>query len=112
MNEQAIQLMIGEYGWMVVTGFVMMIFRGLLVNTFEGLMVMAGKDLEVDDTVYIGADERKARIVRMGMRKTIFHMEALDGVSVKMPVPNERLKSMIIKKRLPNGESSAIKNTI
>jgi len=100
-----VEEMFGHYGWMVITAFIMMIFRGLLVNIFEGLMVMAGKDLEVDDTVYIGTDERKARIVRMGMRKTIFHMEALDGTAVKMPVPNEKLKSMVIKKSLPNGKT-------
>jgi len=58
----------------------------------------------------LGSKDRSARVVRMGFRKTIFYMKNLHGDNTKLIVPNERLKSLIIKKKLPtNGPNEIIK---
>ena len=65
-------------------------------------MVFLGNDFNADDVVYLGPEERPARIVRMGIRKTVFYMKDQDGRwNIKMAVPNESLKTMVIKKQLP-----------
>jgi len=102
VTEELFKQMLGEYGWMVITGFIMMIFKGVIVNTFEALMIFIGSDYDSDMVVYIGADEKPARIVRVGLTKTIFYMKQGGDWSIKLVVPNERLKSMVIKQKLPS----------
>ena len=52
------------------------------------LWYFLGNDLNQDDVVYLGTDERPARIVRMGIRKTVFYMKDQDGKwNIKMAVP-------------------------
>ena len=107
MNEEIAKTFIGEYGYFLAGAFIAFLFKKFIQNAVESILVFLGSDLNADDTVLVGTDEREARIVRMGMRKTIFYMKSLKGDEVKMPVPNERLKSMIIKKKLPmNGGNS------
>ena len=59
--------------------------KGFLVNDFNN-----------DDIIYISG--RQARIVRVGIRNTVFYMS--DRRS-KMLVPNEQLKHLTIEKALP-----------
>ena len=106
MNPHEIQLLIeslfGKVVWLAVGYLSISVFKGLILNVYEGLMVFIGNDFDADDVVYVGTDERPARIVRMGVRKTVFYMKDVDGEwNVKMVVPNERLKQMVIKKSLP-----------
>jgi|TARA_R100000482_G_C5104273_1_gene137230 hypothetical protein len=92
----------GKAVWVAFAYLGISIFKGLILNVYEGLMVFLGNDLNADDVVYLGPDERPARIVRMGIRKTVFYMKDQDGRwNIKMAVPNESLKTMVIKKQLP-----------
>ena len=100
--QHIIEYLFGKLVWLAVGYLTISIFKGLILNVYEGLMVFIGGDFNADDVVYLGADERPARIVRMGIRKTVFYMKDSDGNwTIKMVVPNERLKSMVIKKSLP-----------
>ena len=92
----------GKAVWVAFAYLGISIFKGLILNVYEGLMVFLGNDLNADDVVYLGPDERPARIVRMGIRKTVFYMKDHEGRwNIKMAVPNESLKTMVIKKQLP-----------
>ena len=92
----------GKAVWLVFAYLSVSIFKGLILNVYEGLMVFLGNDLNQDDVVYLGTDERPARIVRMGIRKTVFYMKDQDGRwNITMAVPNDSLKTMVIKKQLP-----------
>ena len=105
MNEELAKNFIGEYGWIIMVGFFTVLFRDVIHNTAEAFMVFFGNDYNSDDVVYIGKDEKPARIVRVGFTKTIFYMKSEGDWNIKMVVPNERLKSLIIKTKLPlNGD--------
>ena len=100
--QNIIEYLFGRLMWLALGYLTVSIFKGLILNVYEGLMVFIGNDFNADDVVYLGPDERPARIVRMGVRKTVFYMKDSAGEwNVKMVVPNEQLKSMVIKKSLP-----------
>ena len=106
MNPEELQPIIeslfGKLVWLVFAYLGISIFKGLILNVYEGFMIFLGNDFNSDDVVYLGPDERPARIVRMGVRKTVFYMkDDEDRWNIKMVVPNEQLKEMVIKKSLP-----------
>lgn len=106
MNHNEFQIiaeeLFGKAVWLAFAYLGISIFKGLILNVYEGLMVFIGNDFNADDVVYLGTEERPARIVRMGIRKTVFYMKDADGRwNIKMAVPNEALKTMVIKKQLP-----------
>lgn len=106
MNHNEFQViaeeLFGKAVWLAFAYLGISIFKGLILNVYEGLMVFIGNDFNSDDVVYLGVEERPARIVRMGIRKTVFYMKDADGRwNIKMAVPNEALKTMVIKKQLP-----------
>jgi len=73
MEEQlqdAATQMIGKYGWMFVSGMLFLLFKSSMESMIEGIKVFMGDDLNTDDVVSI--DGRPARVIRVGMWKTIF----------------------------------------
>jgi len=94
-SKEAMQQMIGAYGWFVVAAFAAMLFKETLHNFLQGLVIFCGKDIENDDIIYISG--RQARVVRVGLRRTIFYMT---DRKTKMVVPNEQLKHLTIEKKL------------
>ena len=61
---------------------------------------MFGNDINQDDVIYISG--RKARVVRVGLSKTIFYMR---DRGTKMIIPNTQLKLLTLEKKLlHNGE--------
>ena len=88
--------MIGSYGWLVAIAFFGILFKDAVHKAAEGILIFMGKDFCNDDILYING--RQARIVRVGILKTIFYMT--DRKS-KMVVPNDRLKMLVIEKSLP-----------
>ena len=71
---------------------------------------MMGNDINPDDVIYISG--RKARVVRVGVRKTIFYMR---DRGTKMIIPNTQLKVLTLEKKLqhngdhPKGNGSYLK---
>ncbi|MBT88970.1 MAG: hypothetical protein CMN79_00555 [Spirochaetales bacterium] len=94
-SKEVIQQVIGTYGWFVVAAFAAMLFKETLHNFLSGLVIFCGKDIENDDIIYISG--RQARVVRVGLRRTIFYMT---DRKTKMVVPNEQLKHLTLEKKL------------
>lgn len=105
--ELIAQDFLGNYGWMFVVGIAVFTFRSAIEGIVEGLKVFIGKDLNTDDVVTI--DDRPARIVRVGIFKTIFfvyNIGCVDGKPYikggsKMAIQNDKLKDHTIEKPLP-----------
>jgi hypothetical protein len=93
--KQVIEHVIGTYGWFVAAAFAAMLFKETLHNFMQGLVIFCGKDIENDDIIYISG--RQARVVRVGLRRTIFYMT---DRKTKMVVPNQQLKHLTIEKKL------------
>ena len=101
MDSQAQSLMeqfIGHYGWIAVTFAVGFFFKESIINMMQGMQIFMGNDFNNDDIIYISG--REARIVRVGMTKTVFYMK---DRGTKMVVPNEKLKNLTLEKRLQQG---------
>ena len=101
MDSQAQSLMeqfIGHYGWIAVTFALGFFFKESIINMIQGMQIFMGNDFNNDDIIYISG--REARIVRVGMTKTVFYMK---DRGTKMVVPNEKLKNLTLEKRLQQG---------
>ena len=101
MDSQAQSLMeqfIGHYGWIAVTFALGFFFKESIMNIIQGMQIFMGNDFNNDDIIYISG--REARIVRVGMTKTVFYMK---DRGTKMVVPNEKLKNLTLEKRLQQG---------
>ena len=68
--EQVAQRLIGSYGWMAFGAFAMFFFKESIQSLVGVIQLMMGNDINPDDVVYISG--RYARVVRVGLRKTIF----------------------------------------
>ena len=88
--------LIGEYGWILLIAIATILAKDMIMNFVQGILVFMGNDFNNDDIIYISG--RQARIVRVGIRNTVFYM--LDR-KTKMLVPNEQLKQLTIEKTLP-----------
>jgi len=98
--EQVAQRLIGSYGWMALGAFAMFFFKESIQSLVEGLQLMMGTDINSDDVIYISG--RKSRVVRVGLRKTIFYMS---DRGTKMIIPNTQLKALTLEKKLQqNGD--------
>jgi len=105
--QSQIEGLIGTYGWMFLAGFAVLLFRSAIESSVEGFKVFWGDDLNTDDVVII--DDRPARVVRVGIFKTIFFVyevgTADDGKAYvksgnKMAIHNDQLKVHKIEKPL------------
>ena len=106
MDSQAQSLMqelIGHYGWIAVTFALAVFFKQSIMNMILGMQVFIGNDFNNDDVIYISG--REARIVRVGITKTVFYMT---DRGTKMVVPNDKLKDLTLEKRLPPGSRRAL----
>jgi len=106
MDSQAQSLMqelIGHYGWIAVTFALAFFFKQSIMNMILGMQVFIGNDFNNDDVIYISG--REARIVRVGITKTVFYMT---DRGTKMVVPNDKLKDLTLEKRLPPGSRRAL----
>ena len=102
--EQVAQRLIGSYGWMALGAFAMFFFKESIQSLVEGLQLMMGTDINSDDVIYISG--RKSRVVRVGLRKTIFYMT---DRGTKMIIPNTQLKALTLEKKLQqNGDHNYI----
>ena len=100
--EEFSKVLLGEYGFALLCLGFLFFFKTLLENAIYGALFLAGNDFNADDIVYIYG-ERKARIVRLTMFKTVFYMYDSNR---KLIVPNRMLYSLKCEKTLPkNGDN-------
>ena len=109
--ETQIENLIGEYGWLFLTGVIALLFQSTIQEAVDGLMVFLGNDYNEDDVVEVDGDP--GRIVRVGMWKTTFFIyHVVNGNIVggsKLVVANSKLKDLKIEKPLPNLDLSKYK---
>ena len=107
MDKEAIEGLIGQYGWMAAVGFLFLIGRNTIESLIECIKIFAGNDLNTDDVIIF--DGRPARVVRVGLWKTIlfiYEVGCADGKAYikggnKLAVQNDKLKEYLIEKPLP-----------
>lgn len=107
METQQIEALIGQYGWMVVVAFVFLIGRKTIESIIEALKVFIGDDLNTDDVIIF--NDRPARVVRVGLWKTIlfvYEVGCNNGKPYikggnKIAIQNDKLKDYLIEKPLP-----------
>ena len=105
--EEQLETLIGKYGWMLVVAFIVMIGRKTIESSIEALKVFAGNDLNTDDVIIF--DDRPARVVRVGLWKTILFVYEVGCVNGKpfikggnkVAIQNDSLKDHLIEKPLP-----------
>lgn len=93
--EEAISLLFAKYGWMAITMFLMFFFKGAIESLYYGIRFMLGSEYNIDDIVYV--NEKKCRIIRMGIYRTTFYM--IDEPK-KFHITNNKLQNHIIEKEL------------
>jgi len=107
MEKETIESLLGQYGWMLIAGFLFLIGRKTIESTIEAIKVFAGGDLNTDDVIIF--DDRPARVVRVGIWKTIlfvYEVGCADGKPFikggnKVAIQNDKLKDHMIEKPLP-----------
>ena len=107
MEKEAIEGLIGQYGWMALLAFFFLIGRNTIESLIEAIKVFAGDDLNTDDVIHF--DGRPARVVRVGLWKTIlfiYEVGRVDGKPFikggnKVAIQNDKLKDHLIEKPLP-----------
>ena len=107
MEKETIENLIGQYGWMLLAGFLFLIGRNTIESTIEAIKVFMGDDLNTDDVIIF--DGRPARVVRVGFWKTIlfiYEVGCADGKAYikggnKVAIQNDKLKDHMIEKPLP-----------
>ena len=95
--------LLGNYGWMFLTGIAVLLFRTTIETSVAGLMIFMGNDYNEDDVVEV--DGKPGRIVRVGVwSTTFFTYDVRDGIIVggsKLVIQNDKLKDIKIEKPLP-----------
>ena len=113
MEKEVIEHLIGEYGWMIIGAFLFLLGKSTIESAIEGIKVMAGNDLNVDDTIIL--DGRPARITRISLWKTtmfVYDVGCANGQPYvkggrKKAIQNDKLKDYEIEKPLPMLDLSA-----
>ena len=106
MEKETVEALIGQYGWMLIAGFLFLIGRKTIESSIEAIKVFAGNDLNTDDVIIF--DDRPARVVRVGFWKTIlfvYEIGCADGKPFvkgwnKVAIQNDKLKDHMIEKPL------------
>ena len=107
MEKEIIEELLGQYGWMIVAGFLFLIGRKTIESSIEAIKVFAGNDLNTDDVIIF--DDRPARVVRVGFWKTIlfvYEVGCSNGKPYikggnKVAIQNDKLKDHMIEKPIP-----------
>ena len=105
--EDYLKSMLGEYALLIITGTFLFLFKSTIESIVEGLKVFIGDDLNTDDVIHF--DGRPARVVRVGVWKTIlfvYEIGCADGKPYvkggnKVAIQNGKIKDHVIEKPLP-----------
>lgn len=91
-------MIIGVFVVFIILAIANKLVQKFIIGSVEGITAFWGHNLDEDDIVYIYNGTRKARVARTGWLTTVFY---LYDNNTKLVVPNIRLNSLGIEKRLP-----------
>ena len=106
--QSTLDKLIGAYGWIIMSGFVLLMVRSSIESSVEAFKIFVGNSLNTDDVIHF--DGRPARVVRVGIFKTILFVYDIgctkDGKpyvkgGTKVAIQNDTIKDHIIEKPLP-----------
>ena len=106
--QATIEKIVGAYGWVILSGFALLMLRSSIESSVEAFKIFVGDSLNTDDVIHF--DGRPARVVRVGIFKTILFVYDIgctrDGKpyvkgGTKVAIQNDRIKDHIIEKPLP-----------
>lgn len=97
--KTAIDSSLNDIFWWSIGFGAAIFFKNAIENLIWGFMFLWGGDYNVDDEVLIG--DRKARIVRQTVTKTVFYLEDKNS---RMIVPNKQLHNLKCEKILPGNK--------
>ena len=106
-HQSYAEQIIGNYAWLFLTGFLFLLFKSTIESLVEAVKVYMGDDLNTDDVIVLYG--RPARVVRVGMWKTIFFVYEVGTANGKpyvkggnkVAIQNDQIKTYIIEKPLP-----------
>ena len=111
---------LGNYAWLVIAGFLMVLFRSTLEGVVASFKIFFGGGLNTDDIIFIWIDKKyAARIVRVGIFKTVLTLydvaRTSDGEPYisggeKFEIQNDKIKDFVITKPLTKVDLSAWAN--
>lgn len=90
--QALVSALVGWAGGLFAIGCIVLIFRTTIQNVVAGILFKKGSELQLDQTVLIS--KRKARLVRVGILKTVFYMD--NGKQTKMILPNSQLVELTL----------------
>ena len=111
MNEEQLKdigtNLIGNYGWMFIVGFVMVLFKSTIEGLVESVKIFWGKSINVGDCIYIWIEGKKyaGRVVRLGLFKCSIIVYNVDYTTDGEPfisggedleIQNSKLKDFIM----------------
>jgi len=105
MPEELIVNWLGENAYYLLAMFFLLLFRSGIERAFHGLIFYYDKSFEEDQLVILNG--RKARIVKIGLSKTVFYMY---DRRTRLHLPNEKIRSMTLEKVLLKPESYDLQN--
>lgn len=98
--------LLGYIAYFILSGVALLLVKSTIESLVESIKIFWGKDLNTDDVVILNG--RPARVVRVGMWKTIFFAYDI-GIAngepyvkggTKIQIQNDKLKDQIIEKPL------------
>ena len=111
MNEEQLKdigtNLIGNYGWMFIVGFVMVLFKSTIEGLVESVKIFWGNAINVGDCIYIWIEGKKyaGRVVRLGLFKCSIIVYNVDHTTDGEPfisggedleIQNSKLKDFIM----------------
>jgi len=105
--QSSLETLLGTYGWIIISGFVLLMVRSSIESSVEAFKIFVGNSLNTDDVIHF--DGRPARVIRVGIFKTILFVYDIgcnDGKpfikgGTKVAIQNDTIKDHIIEKPLP-----------
>ena len=99
--------LIGSYGWLLLVGFVAMMFRSTIEGLVESVKIFWGNAINVGDCIYIWIEGKKyaGRVVRLGLFKCSIIVYNVDHTTDGEPfisggedleIQNSKLKDFIM----------------
>ena len=93
--EEFMKYLFGTYGWMFISGLLIILFKNSIESIFNGMKFFFGNDYNVDDIVYVSG--KKCRIIGQTIFKTTFYIMEENR---KFQLSNYKLNEIIIEKEL------------
>ena len=96
--ENGIHALTGWIAGLFAVGMIILLFRQAIEGAVAGMIFKSGAELSYDQPILISG--RKARLIRVGLFKTVFYLDNLTDkepdTRTKLVVPNTQLNQLVL----------------